>query len=433
MLERRVERLADLADQEGHDEDHQCRQGQSARQGEGAARRALGDDAHQRLEGEHGEPDAARRSRFGIGEADGGEGQEAPRPAEEVGGGEGGDENDEQVEQGPVANPGRARLVDAAGVQQPPTGRQLQRRGDRLEVVRPAHRRKIAAGAVEAAVGVEVDGAGADLDAGRRVGGEAGDELVAAVDGNAPEQRRRCHVEPPGARQLAADAVAHGVAAAVEVEPQRARQGELIGGGADVAAAALDQAQFAVLAQQIGGELAPVRGQIGLLWVDRLGAFDGHQAQVGMGAEDPHLARRPPLARRGQCQFPRRPLVAGQQLQRPAPGARLQAQAPVGFEARRQRAGERHRHEAGGQHRAEQQFAADARYLELDVGLELQGDIVVNQAVDDGGDAVTLVGHRRAPLQPQASIGVAVGERHRLAAQGERQQPGGRGDGQQLR
>ncbi len=257
-----------------------------------------------------------------------------PRPAPQFAERERCNQHDEEIEQRPLCDPRTGRLVHAAGRNQVPARWQVQLGRDRLEVFAPAGGAQGAAIRFEAAIGHDVGRTVAHFHARALLG--VGDELVLSVDRSAPERRRRGHVEPPAAMDRAADAIAHGVAAAVEIEPDVALQVEVVGRRFRIAAFALGQLQRLARFQAKCRQGFPFIGHADQLGIDRRAARRRDHAQGIVRLKYPYLVlgqgRR--CCRQGDAGLRRH--LARRHRQLPMAGAHLHAQPAVGFQPCRQ-------------------------------------------------------------------------------------------------
>src|SRR5690348_3274460 len=114
-------------------------------------------------------------------------------------------------------------------MQQPESGRNVQRGRDLMKVVIVANGGDAARITGDATVGRYRELPFSNLDTGfARVFVQVSDELIFAIDGDAPEHGRRLHLESRRAVQRTRDGVVRSVAGAVEIEPQTARERQAI-------------------------------------------------------------------------------------------------------------------------------------------------------------------------------------------------------------
>jgi hypothetical protein len=254
---------------------------------------------------------------------------------------------------------------------------------------------------------------------------EARDELVAAADLDAPELRAGRHLEARAAAHDAVDRVGQRVAAAVEVEPEGAREREPIGRRVRVAAALLDEAKRAARLHQVGGQVLPVVGKRRLRRVHRHTALDADDPQLRARVEHPHLAVVPRAAGIGARERVDGPRATRDELDAPGARAHLHAQAAVRVEAGGERARERERHQAVGKRAAEDDLAAASRDLQPHPRLEAQRDLVDDAPVR--GHLEPLLRPVAVPsgalLEPEPAFRVAVGERDVASAQSQADDP----------
>ena len=342
-----MDRLPELLGEEGDRDQSEADpggEGEQAHKGPQPARREEGKERRGR---QHGDPDPLRCLGLLPGEDQAEEGERPPARPPQVADCEGNEEDEEEVEERPAADPGAGRLVDAGGGEEAPAGGEVELAGDRLEVVVPADRRQGEA-AGEAPLGSEEHLPLAHLDAGARRVVALGDHLVAAGDHHALEPAGGRHLQAPAAGEGAGEQVLPGVAVAVEVEPESVAQGELVGRRVGVAASPLGDPQGLAGPQPVSGELLPVVGERRLLRIDRRHAEDVGEAETRPRVEDPDLLVRPRPAGRRQGERRDRPGVAGGELERPRPWPRLDAQPAVRLQAGGERPVERQGEEAGG-------------------------------------------------------------------------------------
>ena len=291
------------------------------------------------------------------------------------------DQNQEHVEQAPAFDPGARRAVSPERSHQSVPGRQVQRSVNLGEAALPAGRGHRSTG-IDVAHGLNIHGRRAQLDPARTFHASLRDQQVLVRDARTQQVIGRDHVEAPALPHAPADAVDRGEPAVREIEPQLTCQAELILIARREGATALDYFQFRIALHAVGRILTPFRRNIGLTWIDRLRAFHRSYTQAIHPLEAPDLIVRPRPFARGTAQRVCDCAAARPELDLPIAGPHLHAQAPIGFEPRRQFTGQTHGHESLGQHGRQQLFACFARRLHAYQGRQLRRYVVTQQTVD---------------------------------------------------
>jgi hypothetical protein len=151
----------------------------------------------------------------------------------------------------------------------------------------------------------------AQLDASRLRLRLRGHQLVLAVDRDAAERAGRKQVEPRGRAELAAELIAHARARGVGIEPELAREGELVGRRLGLAAPDLGEREGLPGSTRNAGSARHSSGSSVARRVDRRRAGELDLPLRLVGGERPDLARRPRVFGR-----------ALRQLDRPSDGRR---------------------------------------------------------------------------------------------------------------
>jgi hypothetical protein len=162
-----------------------------------------------------------------------------------------------------------------------------------LEIVSPARSREHASNALHAAVCLQVHAPLPHLDTRSTVRIEPAEELVLAVDGNAPQLHGLGHLQSPALCQAPLQRVVHGVALPVEVEPPGAGERELVRRRILGTARSLVEAHASTRLHEIGGEVFPRLRQPRLLWVDAGHLLHVDDSQLVACVEDPDLVTLP--------------------------------------------------------------------------------------------------------------------------------------------
>ncbi len=175
----------------------------------------------------------------------------------------------------------------------------------------------------------QVDVGGAQLDALQTGLRPLRHEQVVFVDGGHRHDIRSAHVEAPAARHTAADVIARRESAAVEVEPQIAREVQPVRLRGVVAAALYDIDELSCR-DAVARQRAPVTGHAAAIGIDRLRALERRDAQPRLGRKAPDLVARPRIyaVRPRECR--RRRCGARDERELPLPRPHLHTQAPFG-------------------------------------------------------------------------------------------------------
>ena len=364
--------------------------------------------APERFGDEKRKPRPLRRTRLGPSERQRREREHAdqasPHPCDR----EGDDQYEKQVEERPARHPRRLDVVNPRGKHDSPSGRQVENAADRLKVVAPTHGGDVCTIAVDTTVGIDAEIALADLDSHGLVVADARDELIRAGDGDSPENRRRRHLEAPAAMRSSSELVVNGVTGAVEIEPPGPRERQLVGARVGVTAALLGQRHRRAGTHQVRWESAPFVRQVRLLRIDGRHSFDTDQAQIGSRLEGPHLVGVPWTVGGGERELGDRPFVTRNDLDLPRSRTNLHAQPPIGFDASRNRRGERHGNEAGRQCEPEEHLAILAGHLEGDLCRHLQRNVVGDAAAHFDVEPTLLLLFRVALREPEPPLRIAV-------------------------
>src|SRR5207247_634760 len=153
----------------------------------------------------------------------------------------GDDQHEEEVEESPVRDPSRRNIVDTGGMEETPAGWQVENAADLLEALVPTDGGNPPARSHEPAFGLHLKLALADFDAGPRWILAPSDQLVTSGERRTSEHGWRWHLETPALAQRSRELVPDRVAVAVEIEPPRALQAQLVGSGHRIAASLLDE------------------------------------------------------------------------------------------------------------------------------------------------------------------------------------------------
>ena len=320
-----------------------------------------------------------------------------------------------------MPNPRPGDLVHPRRVEQAVARGQVQARVNIVKIVRPAHRRHVGRARDDAAVGLHVQRALADLDP-RGAAIELGDELVFPANSDASEHCGIAHREARVARERAAQTVARGHSLAVEIEPHAALEGELVRGRIGVATPSLDERKGVRELHRIRGEALPRIGQGGLRRIDREHALHVDDPIVVHRLEDPNLVAFAPRAVRLRTRDLRDgALATGGELDREHARPHLHADVAIGLHPRRDRRLERERQEAVRERAAEELFTVLSRSVNLDPRHEAERNVVDDLAMDDELERVALF-VLGGLLKPNGALCVAVRGRHASATKGEREE-----------
>ena len=163
-LEHREERDADLRDDERDGQHREPCEGRPAQELDRGAQPPLGQHPQQRHRRQQIEPGGERHPLLVVTEPEGPEREQAPAPAPELADRRAHHEQQEEVEERPAVEPGLGRLVHTPRGEEPPTGRQVQRRPHPLEALGPAERRQAGDVPLDPALGGEVEPPAPHLD-----------------------------------------------------------------------------------------------------------------------------------------------------------------------------------------------------------------------------------------------------------------------------
>ncbi len=215
------------------------------------------------------------------------------------------------------------------GPQQTPAGRQMQFARQSRDVRLPADGR-IEPRTRELARRDDPVRAARQFDA--RLGiAELRDQLRRIVDGDPTGDETGRETGWFG--DVAVECVLHGVARAIEREPDAARQREFVGRWVRIAAELFNQFEFGRCSDDEGGQILERR--IGLTEIDRRRAFDADGTQRAIGVESPDFLDRPWCVRRCRPERGGRAECATEQTHVPLARFDLHLEVAIGLEARR--------------------------------------------------------------------------------------------------
>ena len=258
---------------------------------------------------------------------------------------------------------------------------------------------------------------------GRAVAARSNGHRVSAFLGGEQNVGPRRLQTPAGAHR-AVDAVEEREAAAVEVQPQVARQGELVF-GRHGAAAAFHDGHSVARRQPKGRLVRPWRAdQQG---IHRARGFRRRNAQLRTRLVAPNLRRRHVALRFRHGRAGKHVVGAGANRNQPGAWPDLQPQRAA-LQSRWQIAPQRHRDEARRQDGAQQFFAHAAGNVDVDVGVEPRRHVVHHQPKDLHGQRILGARLGTPGAQPQAVV--APRQRHGNAVHGQGDQADFGGNGE---
>ena len=265
----------------------------------------------------------------------------------------------------------------------------------------------------EAQSRVQIERAGADFHA-------AGTGLVAAryqqrlagvAQVRVRQRPRRRDIQAVARTQVPGQVIVGDQAAAVEIQPQFARQPQPVT-GIGLPARAFLHLERGALAHRERRQAAPFVRHIGLRGIDRLRARDARVAQRRRIGVAPDFLWRPRRRRCVKRQLRERCGAARRQCHRPVARPQLHAQAAIGIKPRGQVAVERGGHETIRQHRPQQLFACAAGNMQPDHRIEGRRSAIGEPAERAQAQRIrfALPGRARTQRDP---VAVAFGPRHR--------------------
>ena len=235
---------------------------------------------------------------------------------------------------------------------------------------------------VDAAHRLHVQFGRAQFNSGCAIGGALCHQQILIGNPRAHQAIRFDHVESPALAHSAADRVHGSESIMAEVEPQLARERQLIVIARGQSATALDDLELGIARDAITREPAPIIGNIGLAGIDGLGPLDRCYTQAIDTLKAPDLISRPWSFACGAPQRFGNARTVRAEPNLPVSGSHLHAQPTIRLEPRRKPAAQADRNKPSRQNRRQQFFTRLAGCLYANHGGQQRRNVIAQQPID---------------------------------------------------